>query len=41
MNLTRERILNISEEEFLRDFAGTPLMRAGLEGLRRNVAHRK
>lgn len=34
------RIMTINDEEFLRDFAGTPLMRAGLAGLRRNISPR-
>ncbi|MBU0546238.1 hypothetical protein KKA13_03220 [Patescibacteria group bacterium] len=36
--LDLKEILEIgSDEEFLRRFAGSPLMRAGLEGMRRNA----
>ena len=37
-NLTKEKILNMSEEEFKRIFDGSPIKRAKLEGLKRNIA---
>lgn len=38
--LSRERIAGMSREEFDREITGTPIRRAGYEGLRRNVSER-
>jgi len=35
--LDKDELLTLSEEEFLKKFAGTPLMRAGYQGIRRNA----
>ncbi len=39
VNLSPEDFLTMDEDTFRERFAGTPLMRAGLRGIRRNVNH--